>query len=1188
MNQFDLPPDGRSFEAQGTGETCVFRLAVVIALVLWLTGALSRQCMAAEVTEAVLLEIEGNVMVSRSGASTWGPAYTNQALFPGDRMRTLERSRAVIRLSDLSLLRLSELTHIQLPEPTNRRGGIHLQRGLFYYFHRDKPGVMPVTTPTAYAVVLGTEFTVEVTDDDSTRLNLIEGVVGVTNEVGGIEIRTGEAASVNAGSAPTRAPALNAQGAIQWVLYYPGVLDPDELQFPDADRSALKESLDAYRSGDVRRALMTYPAGRQPAQPWEQIYLAALLLSVGQTREAERLLSSATANAGAESSVQTLAAAVQRTIAAVQFTPLASVHPGRSATALLGDSYVAQSRSDLIEALALARSSVELSPDFGFGWARVAELEFSFGRTARAHAAVQRATQLAPRNAQGVALQGFLLAGHNNIEAALAAFDRAIALDGALGNAWFGRGLSRIRNGDVSDGLEDLQVAATLEPQRAIFRSYLGKGFALAGDWPRATNELRLARSLDSLDPTAWLYSALLNQQLNRVNRGINDLEHSLSLNQQRSVFRSTHLLDQDRAVRSANLAALYRDAGMTDVSVHEAARAVNSDYANYSAHAFLAQSFNERRDPDLVNLRYETVTFSEYLLANLLAPVGGTVLSPQVSQQEYSRLFERDRLGLSSATDYASDGSWAQSASQFGTIGNVGYALDVNWRSHEGHRPNNDLSQFLGSGQFKFQLTPQDSVYVQAAYSKVESGDMRQFADEAESSRTLQVEERQEPNVFAGYHHQWALGVHTLFLGAWLDDTLVASEPNAFVRTLLRDGSGTLNGQVSPEFSEFGLAYHSKFNAGSAELQQILQVRTHTVIAGLRYQSGEVETEATLGREPTSFPPIFTDPAAAQAIRSDLKRGSAYLYDQWKIVEPFTFVAGLSYDALRYPENADSPPIDDDEKTASQISPKIGFNWLPSSSTTLRGGYTRSLGGLYYDNSVRLEPTQLAGFVQSYRSLIPESVAGLVPGTRFETFHLGLEHKFPTRTYAVVEAEWLRSEGTRTVGVFDYTEAPPFLAVPSSTRQRLDFDEPTLTLSVNQLAGEEWAFGGRYRLSAAELKSDFPAFSSTAIPDATVEQRSLLHELKLFAIWQNAAGFFARSEGVWRVQDNDNSLAPRADENFWQFHLLGGYRFAKRRAELTVGVLNLFDQDHHLNPLNAMVEPARERTFVASFKFNF
>jgi hypothetical protein len=49
-------------------------------------------------------------------------------------------------------------------------------------------------------------------------------------------------------------------------------------------------------------------------------------------------------------------------------------------------------------------------------------------------------------------------------------------------------------------------------------------------------------------------------------------------------------LLDQDRAVRSANLAAIYQDAGMSDISVREAARAVNADYANYSSHLFLGQ----------------------------------------------------------------------------------------------------------------------------------------------------------------------------------------------------------------------------------------------------------------------------------------------------------------------------------------------------------------------------------------------------------------------------------------------------------------------------------------------------------------------------------------------------------------------------------------------------------------------
>ena len=80
--------------------------------------------------------------------------------------------------------------------------------------------------------------------------------------------------------------------------------------------------------------------------------------------------------------------------------------------------------------------------------------------------------------------------------------------------------------------------------------------------------------------------------------------------------------------MRGANLASIYRDAGMTDVSVREAARAVTYDYANDSAHLFLSDSYNELRDPTRFNLRYETVWFNELLLANSLSPVGAGRLS--------------------------------------------------------------------------------------------------------------------------------------------------------------------------------------------------------------------------------------------------------------------------------------------------------------------------------------------------------------------------------------------------------------------------------------------------------------------------------------------------------------------------------------------------------------------------------
>ena len=40
-------------------------------------------------------------------------------------------------------------------------------------------------------------------------------------------------------------------------------------------------------------------------------------------------------------------------------------------------------------------------------------------------------------------------------------------------------------------------------------------------------------------------------------------------------------------------------------------------------------------------------------LIANLLAPVEAGTFSQAVSQQEYSRLFERNRFGLVSSTEY-------------------------------------------------------------------------------------------------------------------------------------------------------------------------------------------------------------------------------------------------------------------------------------------------------------------------------------------------------------------------------------------------------------------------------------------------------------------------------------------------------------------------------------------------------
>ena len=58
--------------------------------------------------------------------------------------------------------------------------------------------------------------------------------------------------------------------------------------------------------------------------------------------------------------------------------------------------------------------------------------------------------------------------------------------------------------------------------------------------------------------------------------------------------------------------------------------------------------------------------------------------------------------------------------------------------------------------------------------------------------------------------------------------------------------------------------------------------------------------------------------------------------------------------------------------------------------------------------------------------------------------------------------------------------------------------------------------------------------------------------------------------------------------DDSWQFNAWAGYRFWRRRAEITMGVLNLADQDYRLSPLNLTQDLPRDRTFFARARWSF
>jgi len=802
--------------------------------------------------EIRIVELQGTAEVASATAITWSPAQTNQILRPFDRLRTGANSRMALLWSDRSVVSFGALTEIEvLPShSSDAQCGLHLLRGIFSFFHRDEPGRIRIITRGAVAGVEGTEFVMAVEPGKDTELatmSVIDGKVRFGNEQATLLLTNGQQAVVEPGKAPVRTAGFIANNVLQWCFYYPAVIDPADLPFTSEEQKVLGESLDAYRSGDLPLALAKYPAGRQPGSDAERVYYAGLLLGIGQVEPAEAALASLSAN-DASSRPQRVATALRELIAAVKRQPNPATGQPQLATEFLADSYHEQSRAipgtSLPAALDSARQAVTNSPNFGFAWERVAELEFSFGHTGRALDALDKSLTLAPRNAQALALKGFLLAAQNHIGDAMGWFDRALAVDSALGNAWLGRGLCRIRRGDARGGSEDLLVAAALEPQRAGLRSYLGKAYADAGDYPRASKELQLAKKLDPNDPTAWLYSALLNQENNRINDAIRDLEKSQALNDNRSVYRSQLLLDQDRAVRNANLAAMYRDAGMDDVAVREASRAVNYDYANYSAHLFLANSYVELSDPNGINLRYETPAENEYLLANLLAPVNAGMFSPTISQQEYSPLFERNRLGVVSSTEYLSRGAWTESGAQYGTFGNFSYDAEASYRYDPGQRTNNDNEQRQLSLTVKYQITPQDSVYVNVQQYEADSGDSAQYYNQNLASPTYRLNEQQDPNVSLGYHHEWSPGVHTLFFVARLDDTTSftnSSQPSLFeIFPNNTNGVPTFKSAQNITTREH---FTDKLEIYSGELQQIWEGSSHNTIVGTRIQYGHFDT---------------------------------------------------------------------------------------------------------------------------------------------------------------------------------------------------------------------------------------------------------------------------------------------------------------------------------------------------------
>jgi hypothetical protein len=469
------------------------------------------------------------------------------------------------------------------------------------------------------------------------------------------------------------------------------------------------------------------------------------------------------------------------------------------------------------------------------------------------------------------------------------------------------------------------------------------------------------------------------------------------------------------------------------------------------------------------------------------------------------------------------------------------------------------------------------------AEYRDYSAGDNFQYYNPTNARPAFRYTESQKPNLLAAFRHEWTPDIQTLILGGRLENDQRFSDVNTSQLILTTNNTGVTAANSLP----FDVQQVTRFEIWTLELNQIAQGEKQHLVAGGKIQSGNFHTtdQLTLSSSAAVFQPFFNNPPAAVNTRDQFEHYSAYGYYTRELFADFLLTGGLAYDRMTFPSNFRSPPTSGGTTTREQISPKAALVWTPVKEVTLRSVYARGMGGVSFDESYRLEPSQLAGFLQSFGSTVPESVVGALSGTDSEVYGGAVDVKLKTRTYFGVQVEVLNSSVDQTVGVFDFGGLPPI--TPGSARETLDYSETSVTASINQLLSDEWSVGMAYRYTDSELHTVFPAIAPINASANRIESAAL-HQGSVFVIFNHPCGFFARAENRWYHQDNFGYSPALASSDFYQQNMFLGWRLKRQRGEISFGVLNLSNQDYHLNPLTLYNELPRERTFVGHVKLNF
>ena len=180
-------------------------------------------------------------------------------------------------------------------------------------------------------------------------------------------------------------------------------------------------------------------------------------------------------------------------------------------------------------------------------------------------------------------------------------------------------------------------------------------------------------------------------------------MQKAIELNDNRAVYRSRLLLDEDLAARSASLGCIYNDLSFQEQALRQGWKSLEADPANYSAHRLLADMYASRP-------RHEIARVSELLQSQLLQPLNVTPVQPQLAESnllilegagpgslgfnEFNPLFMRDRDTVQASAVLGENKTVGGDATVAGFHQWFSYSVGAFRYETDGFRENNDLTQ--------------------------------------------------------------------------------------------------------------------------------------------------------------------------------------------------------------------------------------------------------------------------------------------------------------------------------------------------------------------------------------------------------------------------------------------------------------------------------------------------------------